>query len=186
MADEQRSVYWPIMIAACIGALGTVAAAVLERVDVGAMVSGGGSPPIRPHRTAPPTRSGDVSPTLPADWIDARGRYYSVRQSGSALGLIAFDGGQRALEKDRVRLTGDGTFDGHKAQWSWAGDKARNPETCVGRASASAMTVRCARDDGGDPSNCASWSAELAAARVAGARRGAWMMERLRAPCAFW
>ncbi len=151
MADEGRSVYWPIMIAASIGAIGTVAAALVGKVDLGAVLTGGGSGPTAAHRAAPATRTGTGALSLPADWIDARGRYYSVRQSGGALGVIAYDGGQRAMDKDKVRLTGDGTVNGSKVEWNWSGDKAKNPETCTGRASASAISVRCARDGGGDP-----------------------------------
>jgi len=154
MADEGRSVYWPIMVAACIGALGTVAAAMVGKVDVGRLVGGSGGPvatPVAARTAGHPARATarDTAP-LPADWIDARGRYYSVRQSGSALGVIAYDGGQKALEKDRVRLTGDGSIAGGKVQWSWAGDKAKNPERCAGRATPSAIAVACAREDGGD------------------------------------
>ena len=149
MSNEGRSsVYWPIMVAAGIGALGTVAAAVVGKVDVGAIVAprepAAKSPaPPRPPRATP----GEAAP-LPPDWIDARGRYYSVRQSGGTLGVIAYDGGQRALEKDKVRLTGDGTIAGGRAAWSWAGDNGRNAETCAGRATPSAVTVRCARGNG--------------------------------------
>ncbi len=150
MADEGRSVYWPIMIAASIGALGTVAAAVVGKVDLGAALGASDAAPRAAHRALPPPRPGTPVLALPADWIDARGRYYSVRQSGSALGVIAYDGGARALEKDKVRLTGDGTLDGGRVEWNWAGDKAKNPEACDGRASASAITVRCAREGGRD------------------------------------
>ena len=152
MADEGRSVYWPIMVAACIGALGTVAAAVVGKVNVGSVFAppSGSAAPKAAHRAGAAAKPDTGALALPADWIDARGRYYRVRQAGATLGVIAYDGGQRALDKDKVRLTGDGTLDGGKVQWSWAGDKAKHPEHCTGRASASAITLRCARDDGGD------------------------------------
>lgn len=145
MSNEGRSVYWPIMVAASIGALGTVAAAVVGRVDVGALL--GADRPTRPaahHASA--ARDGTPA-TLPADWIDARGRYYSVRQSGDgSLGVIAYDGGARALAKDRVRLTGDGTSSGGRVAWTWADSKAKLVEHCTGHATPSALTLHCARD----------------------------------------
>jgi hypothetical protein len=146
VADEGRNIYWPIMIAACIGALGTVAAAVVGRFDVGNRVAPGSS--ATPNgRRATAVRQAGVPASLPADWIDARGRYYTMRQSGGgSLGIIAYDGGARALAKDHVRLTGDGTSTNNRVSWTWADSKAKLEERCTGRATASAITLHCARE----------------------------------------
>ena len=150
MSNSERSVYWPIMVAASIGALGTVAAAVINRPE---LLSGlgarspsaaGGMDASGPVHSARARRTASAGPAeIPAHWIDARGRYYEIKRSGERIGIIAYKGGADALANDVTRLAGDGTIAGGHIAWSWQGAHGDRIEDCDGTASPTAISVDC-------------------------------------------
>lgn len=157
MASGERSGHFATIGAAVIVAIGGVTAALVGQQGGGAAPVAAAAPPtpnqakrlasaahIRPKAVA-----GLETPSLPSDWIDARGRYYALKQSGERFGVIAYNGGQSALDKDRVRLTGDGSLTGSAIRWTWQPDRSKKVETCAGSASPAAIAVSCDRDGRG-------------------------------------
>ncbi len=158
MASGERNGHFATVGAAVIVAIGGVTAALIGRSGGGAagpVVAVAPPTPDQAKRLAsaasirPKAVPGGDSPSLPSDWIDARGRYYALKQSGERFGVIAYNGGQLALDKDRVRLTGDGTLTGSAIRWTWQPDRSKKVETCAGSASPAAIAVSCDRDGRG-------------------------------------
>lgn len=161
MASGERGGHYATVGAAVIVAIGGVTAAVIGKSGGGPTATNAplvaNAPPTSDQakrlasaaQSRPKATPGDETPNLPADWIDARGRYYALKQSGTRFGVIAYNGGQSALDKDRVRLTGDGTLTGGAIRWTWQPDRSKKLETCAGTASPAAIAVSCDRDGHG-------------------------------------
>lgn len=158
MANGEHSVHRSTLYPALIGAVAVVGATYL---GVTARSGGGGSvqgdaahfatAPAKAsvHKASKTIDVAENATALPPHWIDAKGRYYEIKQSGDRLGIIAYKGGEAAMANDKTRLAGEGTLDGGSIRWSWQGAHGDKIEECAGTASASAIAVDCARDGRG-------------------------------------
>lgn len=156
MSNGERSVYWPIMVAASIGALGTMAAAIIQRPELARVLVASAAPRARRARVpaevppdpviaVPVIAPAPPKPVFPAHWIDAKGRYYEVKLSGDRFGIIAYKGGADAAGDDSVRMVGEGSLNAGAIRWSWQGQHGDKIEECVGNESPSAIAVSCTR-----------------------------------------